>query len=189
MHTSSFRSSYTPGNLVRGSCWLCTQNLYANFRPWLTRHSNVNKRVSSPDLLIFRQFHRHILKNQTVLFPATSVSTPEKIRVGYFFLFQFHPEMGSPVFLFWLLLQCNFQLSGLWNTYLTYQIRRTATYVYVEIHKMLNFLSLCSGVWNIYAEYDLRGRLPLTGALTLTRTRKPTVRYLITRPDYPLWEH
>ena len=39
------------------------------------------------------------------------------------------------------------------------------------------------------AEYDLRGQLPLTGALTLTGTRKPTVRCLITRPHYPLREH
>ena len=78
--------------------------------------------------------------------------------------------------------------TGLWNTYLTYQIRRTATYVYVETHKML-FRSICSGDWNICAEYDLRGWLPLTGALTLTGTKKPTVRCLITRPDYPLWEH
>ena len=25
---------FTPGNLVRGSRWLCTQNLFANFRSW-----------------------------------------------------------------------------------------------------------------------------------------------------------
>ena len=97
-----------------------------------------------------------------------------------FFLFQFHPEMGSTIFLFWLLFQCNmkvrsyFQLSGLWNTYLTYQIRCTTTYLYVDIP------SICSGDW---------GRLPLTGAFTLMETRKPTVRCLITRPGYPLWEH
>ena len=72
----------TPGNLEKGSRWLCTQNLYASFRPWLTRHPNVNKRVSSPDLLIFRQFHRHILKNRTVLFPVTFISTSEKTGVG-----------------------------------------------------------------------------------------------------------
>ena len=65
-----------------------------------------------------------------------------------------------------------FQLSGLWNTYLTYQIRRTATNVHFEIHKMLNFPSICSGDWNICAEYDLRGRLSLTWALTLLGTRK-----------------
>ena len=53
---------------------------------------------------------------------------------------------------------------------------------------MLNFPSKCSRDWNICAVYDLRGRLPLTGALTLTGTRKPTVRCLITRPNYPLWE-
>ena len=40
------------------------------------------KWVSSPDLLIFRQFHRHILKNGTMLFPATFISTSEKIGVG-----------------------------------------------------------------------------------------------------------
>ena len=32
-----------------------------------------------------------------------------------------------------------FQLSGLWNTYLTYQTRHTATHVHFEVHKMLNF--------------------------------------------------
>ena len=69
------------------------------------RHPNISKRVSSPDVLIFRQFHRHILKNRTMLFPATFISTLEKIGVGLekqvaIFLFQFHLEMGSPVFLF-----------------------------------------------------------------------------------------
>ena len=49
------------------------------------------------------------------------------------------------------------QLSGLWNTYLKYQIRRTATYIYVEIYKMLNFPSIYSEDWNIWVEYDLRG--------------------------------
>ena len=57
--------------------------------------------------------------------------------------------------------------------YLTYQIRRTATHVNFEIHKMLNFLSICSRDWNICNDYDLRDRLPLTGALTLMGTRKP----------------
>ena len=74
--------SNTPGNLVRGSRCLCTKNPYANFRPWLTRHPYVNKRISSPDLLMCRQFHRHNLKNQTMLFPATFITTSEKIGVG-----------------------------------------------------------------------------------------------------------
>ena len=56
-------------------------------------------------------------------------------------------------------------LSGLWNTHLTYQIRRTATYVHVEIHKMLNFPTVCSGDWTICAEYDLWGRLPFYGGI------------------------
>ena len=77
--------------------------------------------------------------------------------------------------------------AGPGNTYLTYQIRCIATYIYVEIHKMLNFPSICSGDWNICAEYVLRGRLPLTEAFTLTGTRKPTVRCLITRPDSEAW--
>ena len=64
-------------------------------------------------LLIFRQFQRHILKNRTMLFPATFISTSEKIGVG----------------------------------------------------------------------------LGKQASLTLMGTRKPTVRCLITRPDYPLWEH
>ena len=44
--------------------------------------TNVNKWVSSPDLLISCQFPRHILKNWTMLFPATFISTSEKIGVG-----------------------------------------------------------------------------------------------------------
>ena len=59
----------TPGDLVSGSQWLCTQNLYANFWPWPARHPNVNKWVSSPDLLNFSQFHRHIFKTPTMLTP------------------------------------------------------------------------------------------------------------------------
>ena len=190
-------SLHIPGNLVRGSCWLCTQNSYVNFRLWLTRHPNVNKRVSSPDLLIFRQFHRHILKNRTMLFPTAFISTSGKIGVGlekqaaiFYISFTRRWIVWYSYFDFFssAIWRC-FQLSGLWNTYLTYQKRHTATYVYVEIYKMLNFPSICSGDWNICAEYDLRGPLPLTGALTLTGTRKPTVRCLITRADYHLWEH
>ena len=112
-----------------------------------------------------------------MLFPTTFIFTSEKIGVGLekqtaIFLFQFHPEMCSPVFLFYFFSRAiwrYFQPSGLWN--LTYQIRRTATYIYVEIHKMLNFPSICSGNWNMCAEYALRGRLSLTWALTLTGTR------------------
>ena len=101
------RKTYiTPGKLVRGSSWLCTQNLYANFQPWLTGHPNVNKHVNSP-LLIFCQFHSYILKNRTMLFPATLIFMSEKIGVGLVkqaanFLFQCHPDMGSPVFRFLL---------------------------------------------------------------------------------------
>ena len=61
---------YTPGNLVRGRRWLSTQNLYVNFWPWLTEHPNVNKRVSSPDLLIFSQFHRHIFEKSDNAIPS-----------------------------------------------------------------------------------------------------------------------
>ena len=57
------------GFLVRDSRWLCTQNLYGNFRPRLTRHLHVNKRIISPDLMIFSQFHKHILKSQTNAIP------------------------------------------------------------------------------------------------------------------------
>ena len=71
LNNSKFRHKlswmeFTPGNLVRGSRWLRTQNLYANFRSWLTRHPNVNKRMHSPDLLIFNKFHRHILNKRAV---------------------------------------------------------------------------------------------------------------------------
>ena len=98
----------------------------------------------------------------------------KKIGVGFFFYFSFTRRWVVRYSCFDF-----FQLSGLWNT-LTYQIRRTATYIYVEIRKMLNFPRICSGDWNICAEYDLRGRLPLTGALTVTGTGKPTFRCLIT---------
>ena len=59
---------FTPGNLIRGSRWLNvrTQNLYANLRPWLTRHPNVNKRMHSPDLFIFSKFHGRILNQSAV---------------------------------------------------------------------------------------------------------------------------
>ena len=40
------------------------------------------KWVSYTDLLIFSQFHRHTLKNQTMLFPTTLISASEKIGVG-----------------------------------------------------------------------------------------------------------
>ena len=82
-----------------------------------------------------------------------------------------------------------FQLFGQWSIYLTYQIRCTATYIYVEIHKMRNFPSICSGDWHICAEYDLGGRRTLKEALSLMGTRTPTIRCLITRPEYHLWEH
>ena len=44
--------------------------------------SNVIKRVSSPDLLIFNQFQRHILKYRTKLSPTTFIETSEKIKAG-----------------------------------------------------------------------------------------------------------
>ena len=43
---------------------------------------------SSPDLLIFSQFHRHSLKNRTMLFPTTFISRSEKIGVGLIELHQ-----------------------------------------------------------------------------------------------------
>ena len=129
-----------------------------------------------------------------MLFQVTFISTSEKIGVGlekqatiFYFNFTRRWVVQYSCFEFFhSALWRYFQLSGLWNTNLTYQIRRTATYVYVEIHKRLNFPSICSGNWNICAEYDLQGPLPHTGALTLTGTRKPTVRCLITLPDYTM---
>ena len=44
--------------------------------------SKCQQPATSPILLIFRQFHIHILKNRTMLFQATFMSTPEKIGVG-----------------------------------------------------------------------------------------------------------
>ena len=91
-------------NLVMGSRWLYTENPYANFRPCLTRHPNVNKRINFPDLLTFSNIHRHILKNRTMLFTTNFISASEKIGAGLKkqaanFLFPFHPEKGSQIFL------------------------------------------------------------------------------------------
>ena len=77
--------------------------------------------------------------------------TWKNTRLTFFFLFNF-TRRRSLILLFWFFFRCKmryFQLSGLCYTYLTYQIRHTATYIYVEIHKMLNFSSICSGDWNI----------------------------------------
>ena len=46
------------------------------------RHPNVNKRVSSPDLLIFSQIHRHILKKKINVIPKNFISVSEKDDVG-----------------------------------------------------------------------------------------------------------
>ena len=66
---------------------------------------NIHMSTNGQVLLISHQFHRHILKNRTMVFPTTFISTSEKVGVGLekqvaVFLFQFHPVMGSPVFLF-----------------------------------------------------------------------------------------
>ena len=121
---------------------------------------------------IFHPFHRHILKNRTVLFPTTFISTSEKIGMSleeqaaiFYFSFTWRWVVRFSSFDFFSsAIWRYFQLSGLWNTYLIYQIRCTATYIYDEIHKMLNFPSICSGDWNICAEYDLRGRYPYGGS-------------------------
>ena len=78
----------TPGNPVRGSRQLCTQNLSANFRPWLSRHPNSkefphsHKRVSCPNLLIFSHFIAIFWKIRTMLFPTTFISAQEKMGVS-----------------------------------------------------------------------------------------------------------
>ena len=125
-------------------------------------------------------------KKRIMLFPATFISASEK-QAANFFLFNFTRRrvVRYSCFDFFSSEKWRyFLLPGLWNTYLAYQIRRAATYVYVEIHKVLNFPRICSGDWNICAEYDLRGWLSLTGALTLTGTRKPTVMQV---SDYKAW--
>ena len=117
------------------------------------RHPNVNKWVSFPVLLIFHQFHRHILKNQTVLFPTTFISTPEKIGVGLkkqvaIFYFSFNRRWGSPVFLSRLLFQCNMMVfSAIWPMKYLFNIsdKMHCNLHLLEIHKMLNFPSICSG--------------------------------------------
>ena len=50
--------------------------------------------------------------------------------------------------LFWLLFSTIWAMKYLFNIHV---LNKTATYVYVEIHKMLNFPSICSGDWNICA--------------------------------------
>ena len=118
--------TYTPYYLVRGSRWLCTQNLYANFGPWLTRHPNVNKWINSQDLLIFSKFHGHILKNQTMLF-RTFISALEKTGVGlkkqaanFYFNFTQRRVVQYSCFDFFTSAKWRyFQLSWLWNTYLS----------------------------------------------------------------------
>ena len=110
------QTSATLGNPVRGYPLV----VHSKSLRELMRHPNVNKWVNSPVLLIFHQFHRHILKNQTVLFPTTFISTSEKIGVGLkkqvaILYFSFNRRWGSPVFLSWLLFQCNMMVfSAIW---------------------------------------------------------------------------
>ena len=59
-----------------------------------------------------------------MLFPTIFISVLEKIGMGLKkqaanFLFQFHPEKGNPIFLFWLFLPV--QNEGIFN-YLGYEI-------------------------------------------------------------------
>ena len=152
-------------NLVRDSRWLCTQYLYVNIQPWLTRHPNVNKWVSSPYLLIWSQFHRHILKNQTVLFPTTFISASEKISVGLKkqaanFQFNFTGRKVARYSCFDFFPQCKMVFTAIWAMKYLFNIsnKTFCNLVYVELYTMLNFPSVCTGDWNIYAEYDLRGR-------------------------------
>ena len=71
---------FTTGNLVRGSRWLYTQNLYASFRPRLTRHPTVNKRMHSPDSLILCKFHRHILNQSAVRAGGLGIRRPRGFK-------------------------------------------------------------------------------------------------------------
>ena len=60
-----------------------------------------------------------------MLFPTTFISASEKIGVGLkkqetkFFLFQLHPQKGSPILLFWLFFLV--QNEGIFS-YLGYEI-------------------------------------------------------------------
>ena len=184
-----------PGILVRGSRWLCTQNLYANFRPWLTRHANVNKRVSSPDLLIFSQFHRHILKDQTMLFPTTFISASEKIGVwaskSKLQIFDYiSPGQGKsdiPVSTFF---QCKMTVcSAIW----------AMKYLFNISNKMYCNLRLRWNTQDANYPKHLFGGLKYLCRIWLTKSispygginpygDKPTVRCMITRPNYLLWE-
>ena len=71
---------FTPDNLVSGNRWLYTQNPYASFRPWLTRHPNVNKRIRSLDSLIFSKFHRHILNQSPVRVDGLGIRRPRGFK-------------------------------------------------------------------------------------------------------------
>ena len=104
-----------------------------------------------------------------MLLPTTFISASEKIGVGlkkkqvanFYFNFTRRKVLRYSCFVFFsFFFQCKMRVfSSIWTMkYLTFQIRCTATYVNVEIHKMLNFPKICSIYWNICA--DLQSRLP-----------------------------
>ena len=94
--------------------------------------------------------------------------------------------MGSPIFLFWLLFQCNMKVfSAIW----------TMKYLFNISNKTHCNLCLC---WNTEdakfpkhlfrgLTYSCRIWLTRTTTLTLTGTRKPTVKCLITRSNSEAW--
>ena len=129
--------------------------------------------------IYFRQFQRQILKTQTILFPKSFISTSEKTVLGlkkqaanFYFNFTQRKAVRYSCFDFFSSEKWRyFQLSGLWITYLTYHIRRTATNVYTEIHKMLNFPSI-PGTWNICAKIWLTRPITPYGGINPYRDKK-----------------
>ena len=70
-------------NLKRGSCWLCTQNPLRKLQA-MTYETSKCQQTGNFSWFIdfFHQFHKHLLKNRTMLFPATFISTSKKIGMG-----------------------------------------------------------------------------------------------------------
>ena len=91
--TSDFDKNYYSLKIVR--IWLLSSKFLLQFsldrvetrwivRPW-DGAVNIISRLQFTkfiDLLFFSKFHRHILKNRTMLFPTTFISVSEKIDVG-----------------------------------------------------------------------------------------------------------
>ena len=125
-----------------------------------------------------------------MLFPTTFIFTSEKIGVGlekqaaiFYFSFSRRWVFRYSCFdFFFNAIWGYFQLSGLWNTYLTYQIRRSATYIYVEIHKILNFRAFVPGTEIFVPKMTYEADFPF-GGINPYRDKKPNCQV----SDYKAW--